>query len=280
MKSDKNLIKCEREVPFRSDTNPTLKLTLYWYPESTSPTPAVFWFFRGGWCNGNRKNCIQALYLLLHNFALICPDYRMSYQAVFPAQIEDAKAAVRWVRAKADKYNIDPDRFGVWGESAGGYLASMLGVTSSMDIWNHKGHFPDISSAVQAVSLWAAPSNFYHMNDPSGIYDHYAPDSYESRLLGAPIAKVPEKVETANPVNYINDKNSDNVPPFLIMHGSDDKIIIPEQSGLLHEALTAKGFSSEFILLDGYGHEFEFDMQAEIDPVINFFKKHLKKNEV
>jgi acetyl esterase/lipase len=266
-------VRCETDLVFRTDTHPPLDLDLFWHPESKTPTPVVLWFFSGGWRHGDKRRREPALHLLKHGFALACPDYRMSWQAVFPAQIEDAKAAARWVRGMANHFNIDAHRIGVWGESAGGYLSAMLGVSANVKKWDETGPFTELSSSVQAVCDWAGPSDFYRLNEPPCDFDHDSPDSYESRLLGAPIREIPEKVKAASPMTYIHEK----APPFLVMHGTRDKTIVPGQSRLLHDALVEKGVDSQLLFLDGYGHELKFNPRTEaIDPAIRFFKKHLR----
>ncbi|MCP4349110.1 MAG: alpha/beta hydrolase [Desulfobacterales bacterium] len=263
---------CCEELIYRDDTDPLLRLTLYWHPSAKSPTPAVLWFFRGGWFVGDRGCCEPAMGLLEHGFAVVCPDYRLSHQAKFPAQIEDCKAAVRWVRGMSDHFNIDGQRIGVWGDSAGGHLAAMIGTASDIREWDRTGPFTELPSTVKAVCNWCGPTDFYRMNDRPGAYDHDDPDSFESRLMGAPIREVPETVRMANPVTHINGY----CPSFLIMHGKDDDAVLPEQSQLLHERLLASGARSNLIILPGYGHGFGKKTPAEVlHPVVDFFKAEL-----
>ncbi|MCG8634493.1 MAG: alpha/beta hydrolase [Desulfobacterales bacterium] len=267
-------VKCEPELTFRDDIDPNLKVTVWWHPEAESSTPAVIWFFRGGWTMGDRHCCEPALHLLAHGFAIVCPDYQLSHQAQFPAQIEDAKSIVRWVRGMSDKFNIDKERIGAWGDSAGGYLAAMLGTTEEVRSWDNVGPFPDLPSNVQAVCDWCGPSDFSRMNDRPGMYDHDAPDSFESKFLGAPIRDVPDKVKEANPITHING----HCPPFLIMHGQNDAAVLPDQSKLLHDALTKKGARSELRILPGFGHGFGKETPKEVlHPVADFFKRELQK---
>ena len=263
---------CKREQTFRDDVDPQLRASVWCHPDAETPTPAVLWFFRGGWSMGDRHCCEPALHLLKHGFAVVCPDYRLSHQAKFPAQIEDCKAAVRWVRGMSDHFNIDENRIGAWGDSAGGYLAAMLGTTEEVREWDQAGPFTKLSSHVQAVCDWCGPSDFYRMNDRPGAYDHDAPDSFESQFIGAPIREVPEKIRLANPVTHING----HCPPFLIMHGQEDKAVLPEQGQLLHDALLKKGAKSDFRVLPGYGHGFGKKTPADVlHPVVDFFKKEL-----
>jgi dipeptidyl aminopeptidase/acylaminoacyl peptidase len=148
----------------------------------------------------------------------------------------------------------------------------MLGTASEVQEWDKTGPFTEISSTVSAVCDWCGPTDFYRMNDRPGRYDHDAPDSFESRFLGAPIREVPEKVQLANPVTHINGY----CPPFLIMHGKADEAVLPEQSRLLHENLTAKGAKSKLMILPGYGHGFgKIPPEEVLEPVAEFFKKEL-----
>jgi len=265
-------VTCEQELTFRDDTHPTLALTLYWHHSTPAATPLIIWFHAGGWSMGNRSSCEPALHLLKHGFAVASADYRKSHQAVFPCQIEDSKAAVRWLRGMAEHFNIDPARIGVWGESSGGHLASMLGTTIHVTNWDKSGPFTNLSSRVKAVCAWYGPTDFYRMNDRPGAIDHDAADSFESKFLGAPIRQVPDKVHEANPISHI----TKDCPPFLLMHGSDDEHVIPEQSKILHGALRAHGIESRLILLPGCGHGFAKKISQEIfEPVQRFFTGNL-----
>src|SRR5262249_27571146 len=148
---------------------------------------------------------------------------RFSQDAIWPAQIYDCKAAVRFLRANAAKYNLDPDHIGVGGDSAGGHLAAVLGTTG--DVGELEGGLgnPGGSSRVQAVLDWSGPTDFTQIAQqslPNSVLKHDAPNSPEARLLGGPIEEKKELARTANPLTYIDKKT----PPFLIMHGDADRV--------------------------------------------------------
>jgi len=210
--------------------------------------------------------------LLKDGYAIASVSYRLSQQAIFPAQIEDCKAAIRWLRAHAEQYKLDPKRFGAWGASAGGHLVALLGTAGDMQEWDN-GEYQDYSSQVQAICDWFGPTDFLRMNDVPGTMDHDAPDSPESQLIGGAIQENEDKVAYANPITYIT---SDD-PPFLIMHGKEDRTVIPQQSELLHQALQAADVESTLLIIKGTGHGFGGRRQELLQQPRDFFNKHLKE---
>jgi acetyl esterase/lipase len=243
--------------------------------------PLVVWVHGGGWSAGSRRNP-PALPLLKHGFAVASVEYRLSQEAKFPAQIEDCKAALRWLRANAGTYNIDPDHVGIWGSSAGGHLVAMLGATggvSALDGANKDN--ADQSSKLQAVCDWFGPTDFLQMDTQAagkGQFLHSAPDSPESHLIGGPITDNPAKVAAASPLTYINAKaakgEGKDLPPFLIMHGDKDPLVPYAQSELLRDALQKAGADVTLQIIPGAGHGFRGTEPA--DTVVAFFEKHLK----
>jgi acetyl esterase/lipase len=228
-----------------------LHLDLYLPEEAERPLPVVVWVHGGAWRQGT-KDHPPALRLVSQGYAAASVEYRLSQEAIFPAQIHDCKAAVRWLRAHAGDYGLDPDRFGAWGGSAGGHLVALLGTSAGVTALEGDLGNADRSSAVQAVCDWYGPSNFLHMNDEPGVMDHDAPDSPESQLIGAPIQEDPDLVAKANPITYI----TGDEPPFLLMHGTADRVVLPNQSRLLHAALVEAEVSSTLMMLGGLGHGF------------------------
>ena len=178
-------------------------------------------------------------------------NYRLSQHAVFPGQIEDCKAAVRWLRANAAKYNLDPNRFAAWGGSAGGHLAAMLGTTGDVkafDIGENLGG----SSRVQAVVDYFGPTDFLQMDAhrvPDGQV-HDTADSPESELIGGPLQENKEKAAKANPITCL----TKNAPSFLICHGDTDPLVPHHQSELLESALRQAGVPVTFYTVKGAGH--------------------------
>lgn len=187
-----------------------LCLDLYLPEPQQRPTPLVVWIHGGAWRQGDRRTHCVATCLLPHGYAVASVSYRLSQEAIFPAQIHDCKAAVRWLRAHAEEYGLDPTALGAWGPSAGGHLVSLLGTTQGVpELEGELGNL-EHSSAVQAVCDWFGPTDFRRMNDYPGDQDHDAPDSPESQLIGGPIQEHPDLVARANPVTYV----SGNDPPL------------------------------------------------------------------
>ena len=238
----------------------SLRLDLY-LPEGTDgPLPLLVWIHGGAWWAGT-KDHPRALRLLSRGYAVASVEYRLSQESVFPAQIHDCKAAIRWLRAHAGEYGLDPARFGAWGGSAGGHLVALLGTSAgvadlegSLGCEEHAG-CAEHASAVQAVCDWYGPSDLLRMDDVPGSMEHNAPDSPESQLVGAPIQSRPDLVARVNPITYI----TADAPPFLLMHGTDDNVVIPNQSEFLHAALVEAGVPSSLIMLGGLGHGFPGD---------------------
>jgi acetyl esterase/lipase len=188
---------------------------------------------------------------LAQGFAVASINYRLSQHAIFPAQIEDCKAAIRWLRAHAGEYRLDPKRFASWGSSAGGHLAAMLGTTGDTKEFDVGGNL-DQSSRVQAVVDYFGPTDFLQMDAhrlPNGQL-HDPADSPESQLVGGPIQGNKEKTARANPITYI----TSNTPPFLICHGDVDPLVPHHQSQLLEAALKKAGVFVTFYSVKGAGH--------------------------
>lgn len=245
-------------------------LDVYVPTDAKGPLPLVIWIHGGGWRNGAKGNGGPAIGLLKQGFAVASINYRLSGHAPFPAQIEDCKAAVRHLRAHAREYGVDPERFGVWGSSAGGHLTALVG--TSGDVKSLEGEVGDdrgTSSRVQAVCDWYGPTDLLQMG---GSHDNA--DSPESLLIGGAIQENKEKVARANPITYV----SADDPPFLIMHGTSDPVVRYNQSELLAAALKQAGVACTLVPLDGAGHggpEFQTpDVQQQI---AEFFTKHLKR---
>ena len=254
-----------------------LPLDLY-LPKSDKPLPVVIWIHGGGWRNGGKGNAGPARALIEQGYAVVDVEYRLSGEAIFPAQIQDCKAAIRWVRANKQKYNLDADHIGVWGGSAGGHLVALLGTSGDVEEFETDTH-SNYSSRVQAVCDWFGPTDLLQMNEqaiPGSTMDHDAADSPESQLVGGPIQQQPYMAlaEKANPIEYV----SEDDPPFLIVHGDDDKLVSYRQSELLQAALTKVGVQSKLQIEPGAGHGFrdgKTSKQELAQQAAEFFDKHL-----
>jgi acetyl esterase/lipase len=237
------------------------------------PMPVVVWIHGGAWRAGSRDSGIGMLSRLAgRGYFGASLEYRLSQEATFPSQIEDCKAAIRFLRAHAQEYHLDSERIGVWGSSAGGHLVALLGTSGGVKELEGEGGSPEESSRVQAVCDWFGPTNFLEMDAAGSRMKHDAPDSPESLLIGGPIRDNPEKVARANPITYV----SKDDPPFLIMHGDKDPLVPLDQSRRLYEALKGAGVETNFHIVEGAGHGFG---GPELDRKVDaFFDKHLRRD--
>jgi acetyl esterase/lipase len=242
-----------KNLAYVTHGGPSQTLDLY-APKKAKDVPLVVWIHGGAFFFGSKEGFpaeLVPLHLLLEGYAVASINYRLSPEAVFPAQLEDCKAAVRWLRAHADEFGIDPNRIGVWGASAGGNLAALVGTTGEIrdfEVGENLGY----SSRVQAVCDFFGPTDFLQI-DANRLPDgqiHNAPDSPESKLVGGPIQDNPDKVRRVNPITYV----TKSAPPFLIVHGTLDRLVPFNQSQLLVAALKAAGASVKFHPVEGGGH--------------------------
>ena len=257
--------------------HPLQKLDLYLPNDpvepSRGPRPLILYVHGGAWRGGDKRDC-PALPLTAKGYAVASVNYRLSQDATFPAQIQDCKAAVRWLRKNAKAFQIDPDRVGAWGESAGGHLVALLGVAGDVKEW--EGDADKVSSQVQCVVDLYGPSDLAKMNQqapPFSRMDHDAADSPESLLVGGPVQQNKDKTARASPVTYVTKDD----PPFLIMHGDKDPLVPIGQSQELADAMKGAGVDVSFQVLPGAGHGGrEFATQEVHRTVESFFEKHLK----
>lgn len=248
------------------------KLDLYLPAGEAKARPLVIAIHGGAWRGGSKENSL-AVRLVRDGYAVASINYRLSQDAIFPAQIEDCKAAVRWLRANANKYGLDPNRFAAWGTSAGGHLAALLGTTGDIKDFD-KGPNLDQSSAVQAVVNFFGPSELLTLGRQSGStsrMDHNAADSPESQLLGGALQKNPKAARRASPITYV----SKNDPPMLLVHGTADPIVPCEQSRVFYRALLKKKIPAKLHLVEGAGHGSGFGIN-EAEALTDFLGTYLK----
>ncbi len=239
-----------RNLVYAKTPEQDLELDLY-LPEKRpeKPLPLIVWIHGGGWRNGSR-DANPAAALVADGYASASISYRLSGVATFPAQIHDCKAAIRWLRAHAEKYDLDPSRIGVWGPSAGGHLVALLGTSGGVEeLEGSLGH-PDQSSRVQAVADFFGPTTLTKMDAAGSRLVHDDPQSPESLLIGGPIQDHPDLVRRADPITYVTADD----PPFLIVHGDQDPVVPYNQSELLDAALTQGGVEHTFYTVEGGGH--------------------------
>ena len=259
-----------RDLAYMVDGHPRQKLDLY-LPRQGDSLPLIINIHGGAFRMGSKEDGVPLEYLE-RGYAVASINYRLSQHAVFPAQIEDGKAAVRWLRAHANEYRLDPDRFAAWGASAGGHLAAMLGTTGDTAEFDGGSH-RDQSSRVQAVVDYFGPTDFLQMDAhrlPHG-QRHDPADSPESQLIGGPIQEHPEKTARANPITYV----SPGDPPFLIVHGDQDPLVPHHQSQLLEGGLKQAGVPVIFYTVQGGGHGRFTDPRVQ-ELTREFLARHLK----
>lgn len=256
----------ERNIEYVPTGHERQRLDLYRPAKAEKPLPVIVWIHGGAFRMGSKDQGSPALSFVLKGYAVASINYRLSQHALFPAQIEDCKSAVRFLRANASKYNLNPDRIAVWGASAGGNLAALVGTTGdSMDF--DKGEKNLTSSRVQAVVDFFGPTDFTKMGG-----DHDSPDSPESALIGGPIQENKAKAARANPIAFVTKSD----PPFLIVHGSSDPMVPYSQSVLLAESLKKAGVPVIFHTIEGAGHGGpQFDSPENLKRVEEFLAKYL-----
>jgi acetyl esterase/lipase len=233
-----------------------LELDLYLPGDGLAPV-AVF-VHGGGWRLGSRHTLGPAYAgrrpppfeeVARAGIAVASVDHRLSGEARWPAQLHDVKAAVRWLRARAGELGVDPERVYAWGESAGGHLAALLGLTAGDRELEGDVGVTGPSSAVSAVAAWYPPADLPALPGDLGA-DPAAADSREAQLLGAPVAAVPDRAAQASPVAHV----SPAAPPFLLLHGRADRFIPCVQSERLRDALQDAGAPVDFTGYDGADH--------------------------
>jgi acetyl esterase/lipase len=271
-----NDVVLERDIIFNTDDLRPLTLHLL-KPKAaqTKPMPVIVYIFGGAFRMGNKDSGLEPLIPFVQRGYLSASiEYRYSSEALFPTQVQDCKCAIRFLRANASSLNLDPERIGVWGPSAGGYLSTMLGVTNGVTEFEGTGGWEGVSSGVQAVCDWFGPTDFLQMNKAGSSQDHDAADSPESELIGGPIQENKDRVRLANPITYITRERI--IPPFLVIHGDADSLVPFNQSELLVEALQKVGADVTFHRVASAGHGGELFEREDISELVHsFFDKHL-----
>ncbi len=248
-------------------------LDLYLPAEAGQPRPVVVFIHGGGWERGNgAKDYPPVLFLVGRGYAVASINYRLSDDAPFPAQLRDCKAAVRWLRGKAASYNLDPDRIGAWGVSAGGHLAALLGATGHVkESRLGDPRYFNKSSAVQAVCDWCGPTDLERCALVGGYTERVV-----RKLLDNPRVNRRELADEANPniqVKRTQLPPGASFPPFLIVHGDRDDVVPLEQSELLRDALAARGAQVELRTVPSADHK--IGLRDQIELVTAFFDRHL-----
>jgi acetyl esterase/lipase len=282
--SDRRRAEVLRNLVYADEGDRSLAMDLYLPAAAELPPPVAVYFHGGGWAGGDRADFADQRLAPLARLgvAVASVSYRLTDTAVWPAQLHDAKGAVRWLRANALELGVDGARIGAWGASAGGHIASMLGLTAGIsEFEGTTGGNLHRDSSVSAVVAWFATTDMValrqHPPDPrlplpsflAGRSRDERP-SFSARLLGVEdILEVPDAASRASPVSHAGRA----APPFLLVHGDRDALVPVEQSRLLHRALLASGNESTLLLLAGANHESgAFHHRAILAAVAEFLR--------
>jgi acetyl esterase/lipase len=247
--------------------------------QSDKPRPCIVWIHGGGWQNGNKSSGTGRLssYVASGEFVGVSVGYRLTDKGSWPAQIHDCKAAIRWVRANAEKLGIDPNKIGVWGSSAGGHLVSHLG--SSGDVKEVEGDLGTpslaaggVSSRVACVVDFCGPSDFMAFAADSPRMNQPGQPVY--KLLGGPLKEKQAEAKQASPITFVTKDD----PPFMIVHGTNDNTVPLDQAVRFHDAQKKAGVDTTFVKIEGGGHGIG---GQEVDARVRaFFEKHLLGKDV
>lgn len=249
-------------------TRKDLKLDLI-YPEDPEKVyPCIVWICGGAWLTMDRSAHLPYLAELARSgFVVASVEYRTSNEAIYPTQIVDVKAAIRYLRAHSERYRIDPERFGVMGESAGGYLAAMAALADAPAF--DEGDYLEYSSKVQAACPWYPPTDVTGFPYPSPLESAASP---ESLMLGMNVMLHQEEALKACPVSYV----SKDAPPFMIIHGMNDHTVPFSQGEILHDKLEAAGCDVKLIAIEDADHADRQFFQEEIwERITEFFHDKL-----
>ena len=246
-------------------------MDMYYPEEGDGPLPVAVFIHGGAWRSGNKSGGLGDCFfdtLLDRGYLLVSLNYRLSPKYKFPAHIEDVKCAIRHLRAEAGNYGLDPEHIGVLGGSSGGHLAALLGTSGGNESLEGHGEYLGYSSRVQAVVDISGPVNADFFCLPSVIQVVFDTTDCQSKIM-----------TIANPLTYIT---SDD-PPFLILHGRNDKTVPLTQSLRLYAGLASAGLPVELITIKYAGHAlyawgtwYEPDMKILQKKVGDFFDQYLK----
>jgi acetyl esterase/lipase len=262
----------KRDIVYKKVNGLSLRLDIYSPKSINHPLPAVLWIHGHRWSYGSKEQR-PPVNLMAQGYIVVSIDYRLSGEAPFPAAIEDCKAAVRWLRANATTYHIDPDHIGAWGHSAGGHLAALLGTSGGVAELEGDGDNSTFSSRVQAVCDMSGPSDILQLYETVSSSNDGAARRAKSSIeefLGGSVEQNRAKAIAASPITYVSKDDA----AFLIIHGENDMSIPVSQSEVFASKLKAAGVDATLEIAKGRGHGVGGPSFAS--EIIGFFDKHLK----
>ena len=268
--ADSDSIEFQSGIEYSNPHDEHLKLDLGRPKSSEGLAPAVVCIHGGGWAGGGREGwddvCKQ---LAGRGYVAITITYRLAPKYIFPAQACDVKAAVRWLRANAERLKVDPNRIGAVGDSAGGHLSMFLGATGGVPEFDREGENQKQSSRVQCVVDYYGPSDLTRGYGRLPMVDQLI-----SQFLGGNLEHAHEAHIRASPLFWVTPEAA----PMLLIHGTKDALVSPDHATWMHDRLKSVDVDTELLILEGAGHGFGGDdLKRARDATFAFFDKHLKK---
>jgi acetyl esterase/lipase len=262
----------EQDIPYRDGDKRWLLNVVSPKKESSSPRPAIVVVHGGGWAgNDHYRFSSLAFFLAQNGYVVITPTHRMIIDGPFPACLEDIKNAVRWLRAHADTYNVDPDHIGAYGNSSGGQLALMTALTSNEKSFEGDGTHRNESSAIQAVVCTGTVGDMLH-DDHSELAKRVYLNLCGAREGKASEREIQSVMKEASPVTYVDA----DAPPVMMIHGARDTTVHIASTDLFIDQMKHAGADITYLRYDDGGHGVLIQKQQEVLPaMLKFYKKHL-----
>ncbi|MEM7395249.1 MAG: alpha/beta hydrolase, partial [Verrucomicrobiota bacterium] len=267
-------VRAVRNLSYAAPDGEPRKLDLF-LPENAADDalPLIVQLHGGGWWGGHRSHGVQRIMNMVATgkYAGAAVGYRLSVEAIWPAQIQDCKTAIRWLKAHADQYGLDPERIGVFGRSAGGHLAAMLGVSAGVETFEGDGSIhPEQSSRVACVVSHCGPSDLLTLNVYSNRVEPETPESQEAYLLGGMVKDRRALARNASPRYHVTPDDA----PILLVHGTHDKGVPYRQAKAFNHVLKQVGVDASLVTILNEGHRFNRHPEMEA-LVLHFFENHL-----
>jgi acetyl esterase/lipase len=261
-------VRAQRNLEYGRAGGESLKLDIYSPKKPAGKLPVVVWIHGGSWNSGSKDFCPIG-FMAAQNLAIVSIDYRLTEAAPFPAQLHDCKGAIRWLRANADKYDLDADHIGIFGASAGGHLALLLATTADRpEMEGGVGGNLNFSSLVQCVCAFYPPTDLNRLvSDARTRADE---NGEVARLIGGAVAQNVDKALAASPLTYVDS----NCAPVFLMHGGKDKLVPPEQSRFFYDALLKAGVEAHLEIIPDKGHGIIAPPPVARE-IYRFFDEHL-----
>jgi acetyl esterase/lipase len=265
----------KNNIVYKSIQNNHLALDLYLPNGTDSNFPLLVWFHGGAWLRGSKeefihKNNLLVNTLLKEGYAIASVNYRLSYEAKFPSQIQDCNDAINFLWSQSETLNLDKNKIAVMGRSAGAHLASLVATSNSHKLKEFFSTPSYPKFTINAVVNFFGPSDFIALRGNSGQIDHDDPESAEAQLLGHSPLLRPDIAKWASPTTYVDE----NTPPFIILHGNNDQVVPYSQSTLLKSYLDLAYIENKYFVADGAGHgDPIFDSEQYVNEVLLFLRE-------